>query len=286
MLSERDVYSPRKSSFIKSEVETAKKSEILSPKRQLQISPISEPDFIPNFRKPTKSFSKTGNSALAAFPEKLPMAAQAKRPSFDIKFNQVSNKPKRQNSHQKFLRQDIIDYPRHLRFSSKFESVAKIQHDMRRQKIFHLEFDPSINSQNHLAILEGVYEPNKQITQLSASQNVHEFIRKRGNIDQEPNVKPIKDLVKIFGKCPGYNKNSMIIKSKKPPQMHPTEGRLLTNQEIQEKRDQYKMLKNYARNLVIENRTEKGKEEVKLKLNKEKSKVIDDMIEKKNQQVN
>ena len=43
------------------------------------------------------------------------------------------------------------------------------------------------------------------------------------------------------------------------------------------------MLKNYARNLVIENRTEKGKEEVKLKLNKEKSKVIDDMIEKKNQ---
>ena len=126
----------------------------------------------------------------------------ARAPKFEIKKDEVVNK--RHSSHQKFLRQDIIDYPRHLRFSSNHETVAKIQYDMRRQKIFHKEYDPAINSQNHLAVLEGVYNMNEPVEKVQAEIPVHEFIRQRGNIEKEPNVKQMKDLVKIFGKCPGF----------------------------------------------------------------------------------
>jgi hypothetical protein len=50
------------------------------------------------------------------------------------------------------------------------------------------------------------------------------------------------------------------------PQMHPTLGRLLTNKEIQDKEDEYKTSMLYPQNLVLEHRTENGKEEVKLNL--------------------
>jgi hypothetical protein len=75
--------------------------------------------------------------------------------------------------------------------------------------------------------------------------HVHEFIRERGNIKKEVNVKPIKDLIKIFGKAPGYIQNSIATKPKVMPQMHPTQNRLLTNKEIQDTKDEYKMMKLY-----------------------------------------
>lgn len=96
--------------------------------------------------------------------------------------------------------QNIIDYPRHIRFSSKFESVAKIQNDMRRQKIFHKEFQPHLNDSAQLAILEGVYKPNQPIDKDSSTQYVNEFIRKQGKMYKEPHVKPMKDVIKIYGK--------------------------------------------------------------------------------------
>ena len=50
---------------------------------------------------------------------------------------------------------------------------------------------------------------NEPVEKVDAEVPVHEFIRHRGNIEKEPNVKPMKDLVKVFGKCPGYG-NSML----------------------------------------------------------------------------
>ena len=54
--------------------------------------------------------------------------------------------------------QNIIDYPRHIRFSHNFESVAKTQNELRRQKVFHREFSPFINSTKNQVILDGVYQ--------------------------------------------------------------------------------------------------------------------------------
>ena len=50
---------------------------------------------------------------------------------------------------------------------------------------------------------------NESVEKNQAEVPVHEFIRQRGNIGKEPNVKPLKDLVKIFGKCPGYGESLM-----------------------------------------------------------------------------
>ena len=58
-------------------------------------------------------------------------------------------------------------------------------------------------------MLEGVYNINEPVEKNQAEVPVHEFIRQRGNIGKEPNVKPLKDLVKIFGKCPGYGESLM-----------------------------------------------------------------------------
>ena len=77
---------------------------------------------------------------------------------------------------------DIIDYPRHIRFSSNFASVSQIQNKMRRQRVFHREFAPAFCSDGNQANLEGVYIPNKQILYENAVQNVHEFTRARGNM--------------------------------------------------------------------------------------------------------
>ena len=46
----------------------------------------------------------------------------------------------------------------------------------------------------------------------------------------------------------------------------------MTNKEIQDKLDEIKHMKNFPRELVIEHRTEKGKEDVKLTLPYHKSK--------------
>lgn len=95
--------------------------------------------------------------------------------------------------------QNIIDYPRHIRFSSKFESVAKIQNDLRRQKIFHMEFSPGLCSTKTQVTLDGVYVPNRPILKSTAAKYVNEFIREKGNLDSEPIVKPKEELIKIFG---------------------------------------------------------------------------------------
>jgi len=44
------------------------------------------------------------------------------------------------------------------------------------------------------------------------------------------------------------------------------DGKQLTKTQIQKKKDHYRMMFNYPKKLIIENRTEHGKEEVKLQL--------------------
>ena len=71
---------------------------------------------------------------------------------------------------------------------------------MRRQNIFHTEFSANFSSEKNQKILEGVYVPNQTINQNSAETNVNEFIRTRGNLDQEIDVKAMSELVKIYGR--------------------------------------------------------------------------------------
>ena len=119
----------------------------------------------------------------------------------------------------------------------------------------------------HLAIFEGVYEPNKPIDKESSSQYVNEFIRNQGKMETEPVVKPMKDVIKIYGKTkdPRFQNNLMMQGSKsKVVHFNSVEGRMMTNEEIQEKKDTYRAMLNFPKNIVIEHRTEKGKEEVRL----------------------
>ena len=52
---------------------------------------------------------------------------------------------------------------------------------MRRQKIFHPEFDPSLNDSSTKQLYDGVYNPNKNVLGNEQDVHVNEFIKKRGN---------------------------------------------------------------------------------------------------------
>lgn len=56
----------------------------------------------------------------------------------------------------------------------------------------------------------------------------------------------------------------------------------MTNKEVQDKFDEIRQMKNFPRELVIEHRTEKGKEEVRLNLDHATQKEIDDLVAKFN----
>jgi hypothetical protein len=78
--------------------------------------------------------------------------------------------------------QDIIDYPRHIRISSDFESVGMKQHELRKQTCFHHEFDPNLNDPRSKQVLDGVYVPNQITSSMTEDQSLTEFIRYRGNL--------------------------------------------------------------------------------------------------------
>lgn len=88
-------------------------------------------------------------------------------------------------------------------------------------------------------------------------------------MDREPHVKPVKDVIKIFGKTndPRFQ-NSIIVRGSQTKSQHfnAKEGRAMTNKEVQDKLDEIRQMRNFPRELVIEHRTEKGKEDVRLKL--------------------
>ena len=65
--------------------------------------------------------------------------------------------------------------------------------------MFHNEYLPQLNTTKHQAIYEGVYELNQPIDPGQLKQSVIEFLRKRGNLENEPVVKPRADVIKIFG---------------------------------------------------------------------------------------
>ena len=85
---------------------------------------------------------------------------------------------------------------------------------------------------------------------------INEYLRQRGNLEEEPVVKPKQDLIKIigdpkqtFGENPSSQRNKKYIRK----------------DEIK-KREERKQMLYYPKYLVLVNREEKGKEEVKLKL--------------------
>jgi hypothetical protein len=65
-------------------------------------------------------------------------------------------------------------------------------------------------------------------------------------------------------------------------QIDPSTGRMLSNKEIQEKKDEFRQMKQYPKNLIIEHRTEKGKEEVSLNMTAKKAQNVENMLEDKN----
>lgn len=60
----------------------------------------------------------------------------------------------------------------------------------------------------------------------------------------------------------------------------------MTNKEVQDKHDELKEMRNYPRELVIEHRTEQGKEEVRLHLDYKVQRQVDDLVAKFNDQMN
>ena len=80
--------------------------------------------------------------------------------------------------------QEIIDYPRHIRVSSEFESVAEVQSQLRKQRVYLHEFDSNLTNTKNLKILEGVYVPNEPVGKEYNEMYVNEFIRLRGNFSK------------------------------------------------------------------------------------------------------
>ena len=154
--------------------------------------------------------------------------------------------------------------------------MAKVQNDLRRQLVFHSEFQPELMSTKNQVILEGVYKPNAPISRSHAKQFVNEFIRERGNLKSEPVVQPKRDVIKILG-------DPMIepIPWEKQKKQYGIDGHILTAKEIDQKKQSLRLMHDYPKQIVIENRTEKGKEEVALRMSLEKQKVIDDLVYEK-----
>lgn len=110
----------------------------------------------------------------------------------------------------------------------------------------------------------------------NAEMYVNEFIRGRGNLKGEPIVKPKEELIKIFG---NPNPSTVVTATirKKPPVYGP-DGEELTAQGIEQLKEEHKRMLNYPRSLLIENRAEEGKEEVKLALPFEKQQKVNQLL--------
>jgi len=80
--------------------------------------------------------------------------------------------------------QDIVDYPREIRITSEFQSVAKFQDKLRRQTIFHKEFDPELHDGMSQQLYEGVYIPNEKFAKENTEQDINAFVREKGNINK------------------------------------------------------------------------------------------------------
>ena len=202
------------------------------------------------------------------------------QPSFDVDEkknvkNKIKDKSKSMPKFKSSIYQNIIDYPRHIRISNQYESVAKVQNDLRRQRVFHSEFQPALMSTKNQVILEGVYKPNEPISREHASQFVNEFIRERGNLKTEPVVQPKRDVIKILG-----DPKIEPIPWEKRKKQYGIDGHILTVKEIEQKKQSLRLMHDYPKHIVIENRTEKGKEEVTLKMSEAKQRVIDDLVYK------
>lgn len=106
-----------------------------------------------------------------------------------------------------------------------------MQNDLRRQLVFHSEFQPELMSTKNQVILEGVYKPNAPISRSHAKQFVNEFIRERGNLKSEPVVQPKRDVIKILG-------DPMIepIPWEKQKKQYGIDGHILTAKEIDQKK--------------------------------------------------
>lgn len=53
---------------------------------------------------------------------------------------------------------------------------------MRRQKIFHKEFNPDLHDGISQTLYDGVYVPNMQLQKENRKQDVNDFARAKGNI--------------------------------------------------------------------------------------------------------
>ena len=55
---------------------------------------------------------------------------------------------------------NIIDYPKNIRFSSDFVSTEDFQNKLRKQLFFHKDFDEKLNDKESRFLYSKVYYPN------------------------------------------------------------------------------------------------------------------------------
>ena len=56
---------------------------------------------------------------------------------------------------------NVIDYPRHVRLTSRLESLATTRDALRQQKFFHHKFDTDLSDYAHRHLYKDVYVPNE-----------------------------------------------------------------------------------------------------------------------------
>lgn len=74
-----------------------------------------------------------------------------------------------------------IDFPRPIRISSGDQSLDAVRDTLRRNKVAHLDFNPSLENLKSRLLLDGVYKPNVVSTEADSSKLATEFIKESKN---------------------------------------------------------------------------------------------------------
>ncbi|CDW78243.1 UNKNOWN [Stylonychia lemnae] len=172
--------------------------------------------------------------------------------------------------------QVVLDYPRQIRLSSKNDTISQIRKSLRKNRIFHTQYDASLENLKSRMLLKGIYEPNKVDQPFDKEAQVIDHIKLTGNYKKEK-----LKICELYdeGDQQQINISTKYNRNKRNPQ---------ESQDYQERQYFNRLIKENAfRNKeVIHKKDEDGhvvNDLEPIKLNLEQQRKIIELVNKKNQ---
>lgn len=82
--------------------------------------------------------------------------------------------------------QQIIDFPRHMRFSSQYQSLQETQNLLRHQRIFHKEYEPRMHDKAQKKLYSSVYTPNNaSLSKENEEMYVVEYFKQKKHLKND-----------------------------------------------------------------------------------------------------